>query len=108
VQALLDGLDPANPSSSTFLLAVLTVFKLAPPYLAAHALSNEGSWKLLDSLMQVHKRSRNLGSMPSQLVVAVVAFLAASCEAASLPSDPLSSRPSVSEALISHLVFLAP
>uniref|UniRef100_A0A7S3QKJ9 Uncharacterized protein n=1 Tax=Dunaliella tertiolecta TaxID=3047 RepID=A0A7S3QKJ9_DUNTE len=53
-------------------------------------------------------RSRNLGSMPSQLVVALVAFLAGSCEAASLPSDPLSSRPSVSEALISHLVFLAP
>jgi len=53
-------------------------------------------------------RSRNLASTPSQLVVAVIAFVAASCEAAKLPNDPLSSRPTVIEALISHLVFLAP
>ena len=60
MQAILDSLDPGNTSSGTFLLAVLTVFKLAPPYAAAHALSKEKSWKILDALMHIHKQYVNL------------------------------------------------
>ena len=56
----------------------------------------------------VRCRARNVSSASSQLVIALLAFIANSCLAASLPTDALSSNMAVGEILITHVVFLAP